>query len=62
MHCVSSVVPLAMTHQTFFEHTVLERHLRDDFLELAAFGPQILHLRARRLPHRVTAQLFLCQP
>jgi len=47
-----------MTHQTFFEHTVLERHLRNDFFELAILGPQVFHLGACRLPHRVAAQLL----
>jgi len=37
----------------FFEHAVLERHLCDDFLELAVFGPQG-GCRARQ-PHSIVS-------
>ena len=43
----------------FFEHTVLERDLRDDFFEFPVLASQILDFVTRGFPDRVSRQLLL---
>ena len=50
-----------MTRQTFFEHTVLERDLGDDFLEFPVFASQVLHFVAGGFSDRVASQLLLAR-
>ena len=50
-----------MTRQTFFEHTVLERDLGDDLLELPVLGPQLFDFVAGGLPDGVSCQLLLAR-
>jgi hypothetical protein len=47
-----------MTRQTFFEHTVLERDLSNDFLQLSVLASQIFDFVAGRFSDRVSRQLF----
>jgi hypothetical protein len=41
-----------MTRQTFFEHTVLERHLGDDFFEFSVLASQIFDF-VTGVPYRI---------
>ena len=50
-----------MTRQTFFEHTVLERDIGDDLLELPVLGPQLFDFVAGGLPDGVSCQLLLAR-
>jgi hypothetical protein len=42
-----------MSRQTFFEHAVLQRDLRDDFFQLAVLRAEIFDFIARRFAYRV---------
>lgn len=48
-----------MTRQTFFEHSVLERDLGNDFLELPILASQILDFVAGRFAEGVAGELLL---
>ena len=56
---VTGIDDYAMIRQTFFEHPILEHHLRHDFLELSVLGPQKLDLATRRFAHRVAVEALL---
>jgi hypothetical protein len=48
-----------MTRQTFFEHSVLERDLGDDFFQLPVLASQIFDFVTGGFSDGVTSQLFL---
>ena len=50
-----------MTHQTFFEHAVLEHHLGDDFFEFSVLASQIFDFVTGRFSDGVAGQLLLAR-
>jgi hypothetical protein len=48
-----------MTRQTFFEYTILERDLGDDFLQFPVLASQVFDFVTGGLSDRVSSQLLL---
>jgi len=52
---------MVLGRQTFFEHTIFERDLGNDFLELPVLSPQILDFVAGGFAHGVSRELLLAR-
>ena len=61
MRFVSRSVLFAMTRQTFFEHTVFERDLGNDFLEFLVLASQVFDFVAGRFADGVASKLLLAR-